>query len=121
MKGRAAEGLAHWRQALRKEPDNLQALNATAWLLSTSADASLRNGSEAVSLAEHAVRITSGREPAILGTLAAAYAESGDFDKAVETERHAADLATQQGNTRLAEALEGRLAKFQAKTPIRQR
>jgi tetratricopeptide (TPR) repeat protein len=121
MKGRAAEGLAHWRQALRREPDNLQALNDTAWLLSTSSDAALRNGSEAISLAEHAVQITSAREPAILGTLAAAFAESGDFDKAVETERHAADLATQQGNARLAEALEGRLAKFQAKTPIRQR
>ena len=121
MKGRAAEGLAHWRQALRKEPDNLQALNDTAWLLSTSSDAALRNGSEAISLAEHAVQITSGREPAILGTLAAAYAESGDFDKAIETDQRAADLATQQGNARLAEALEGRLAKFQAKTPIRQR
>ena len=121
MKGRAAEGLAHWRQALRKEPDNLQALNDTAWLLSTSSDAALRNGSEAISLAEHAVQITSAREPAILGTLAAAFAESGDFDKAIETDQRAADLATQQGNARLAEALEGRLAKFQAKTPIRQR
>jgi tetratricopeptide (TPR) repeat protein len=121
MKGRPADGLSHWRQALRKEPDNLQALNDTAWLLSTSSDASLRNGSEAVSLAGHAVQITSGREPAILGTLAASYAESGDFDKAIETEQHAADLATQQGNTRLAATLSDRLMLFQAKTPIRQR
>jgi hypothetical protein len=67
------------------------------------------------------VQITSGREPAILGTLAASYAESGDFDKAIETEQHAADLATQQGNTRLAATLSDRLMLFQAKTPIRQR
>jgi cytochrome c-type biogenesis protein CcmH/NrfG len=35
MKGRRAEGLAHWRQALRKEPDNVQVLNETAWVLAT--------------------------------------------------------------------------------------
>jgi len=121
MKGRGAEGLAHWRLALRKEPDNLQALNDAAWLLATSSDAALRNGSEAVSLAEHAVQLTSGHEPALLGTLAAAYAEAGEFDKAVELEQRATDLAAQQGNTRLAATLEGRLALFQAKTPIRQR
>jgi len=121
MKGQGAEGLAHWRQALRKDPDNLQALNDAAWLLATSSDASLRNGSEAVSMAGHAVQLTSGREPALLGTLAAAYAEAGEFDKAVELEQRATDLATQQGNTRLAATLGGRLALFQAKTPIRQR
>jgi tetratricopeptide (TPR) repeat protein len=121
MKGQGVEGLAHWRQALRKDPDNLQVLNNTAWLLATSADAALRNGSEAIPLAERAVQLTSGHEPALLGTLAAAYAEAGEFNKAVELEQRATDLATQQGKTRLAATLGGRLAQFQAKAPIRQR
>ena len=67
-----------------------------------------------------AVELTSGREPALLGTLAAAYAEAGRFDKAVELEKRAADLATQQGNAPLAGILRSRLTQLQAKTPIRQ-
>jgi tetratricopeptide (TPR) repeat protein len=120
MKGRRAEGLAHWRQALRKEPDNVQVLNETAWVLATAPEAALRNGSEAVSLAEHAVELTSEREPVVLGTLAAAYAEIGRYDQAIETEQRAADLAARQGNAPLAASLKQRLALFERKTPIRQ-
>ena len=119
-KGQGAKALAQWRQALRKEPDNLQVLNDTAWVLATSSDAALRNGAEAATLAAHAVQLTSGNEPAILATLAAAYAETGRFDKAVELEQRATDLATQQGNASLAATLRARLAPLRAKTPIRQ-
>ena len=121
MTGRGNEGLAHWREILREEPDNIQVLNEAAWVLATSASATLRNGRESVALAEHAAQLTSGRAPEILGTLAAAYAESGDFAKAIETEQRAAEAATQSGNPRLAASLNGSLALFQAKTPIRQR
>jgi tetratricopeptide (TPR) repeat protein len=121
MNGRGADGIEHWRQAIKREPDNVKWLNDTAWLLATSADAALRNGREAISLAEHAVELTSSREPALLGTLAAAYAEAGDFDKAQEVEHRAAGLAKQQGNDHLAAMLGGRLALLEAKTPIRQR
>jgi tetratricopeptide (TPR) repeat protein/Tol biopolymer transport system component len=119
-KGQRDQALAHWRQALRQAPDNLRLLNDAAWALATCADAALRNGNEAVTLAEHAVELTSGREPALLGTLAAAYAEAGRFDKAVELEKRATDLATQQGNAPLAATLRAQLTQLQAKTPIRQ-
>jgi hypothetical protein len=89
-------------------------------VLATSSDAALRNGAEAATLAAHAVQLTSGNEPAILATLAAAYAETGRFDKAVELEQRATDLATQQGNASLAATLRARLAPLRAKTPIRQ-
>ena len=95
--------------------------NDTAWLLATSTDPALRNGSEAIPLAQQAVQLTSGRAPELIGTLAAAYAEAGDFAKAIESEQHAIDLATQQGNTRLAATLGARMTQLQAKTPIRQR
>jgi tetratricopeptide (TPR) repeat protein len=120
MKGRRAEGLTHWRKALLKEPDNVQVLNETAWVLATAPETSLRNGSEAVSLAEHAVQLTSAREPVVLGTLAAAYAETGRYDQAIETGQRAADLAARQGNAPLAASLNQRLALFEQKTPIRQ-
>jgi tetratricopeptide (TPR) repeat protein len=120
MSGRGTEGLAYWKQALRKDPDNLQVLNDFAWVLATSHDETLRNGNAALPLAEHAVELTSAREPAILGTLAAVYAETGSFEKAIELEQRATKLAMQQGNARLAQSLNERLALFQNKTPIRQ-
>jgi tetratricopeptide (TPR) repeat protein len=119
-KGEGAKALAQWRQVLRKASDNFQVLNDTAWLLATSADSALRNGAEAVTLATRAVQLTSGAEPTILATLAAAYAETGGFDKAVEAEQRAADIATRQGNASLAAALRARLAPLRAKTPIRE-
>jgi tetratricopeptide (TPR) repeat protein len=121
MKGRAAEGLAQWRQVLKEEPDNLRVLNDAAWLLATWPDVSIRNGKEAVKLGEYAVQITSAKESSILGTLAAAYAETGDFDKAIEAEKLATDLAKQQGKTEIAAALQRRMALFQAHKPIREK
>jgi protein O-GlcNAc transferase len=120
MTGKGEEGLVYWRQALSKDPDNLQVLNDTAWVLATSSQAALRNGNAALPLAEHAVQLTSAREPAILGTLAAVYAETGHFDKAVELEQRASQLATEQGKSALAQSLDSRLALYQDKTPIRQ-
>jgi tetratricopeptide (TPR) repeat protein len=120
MSGQAREGLAQWHDALRKEPDNLQLLNDTAWMLATARDASLRNGAEALTLAQHAVQLSGSRQPEFLATLAASYAETGQFAQALEAEQHAADLAAQQGNAALAQVLTGRLALLQANTPIRQ-
>lgn len=70
IEGQTAQALAQWRQALRQDPDNLRVLNDLAWVLATSADAALRNGAEAVTLAGHAVDLTSGHEPAPLATQA---------------------------------------------------
>jgi tetratricopeptide (TPR) repeat protein len=120
LSGKGVEGLAYWKQALSKKPDDLHVLNDMALILATSPDAALRNGNAALPLAEHAVQLTSSREPAILGTLAAAYAETGDFDKAIEIEKRATELATQQGNSALAQTLNERLALYQDKTPVRQ-
>ena len=117
---RSVEGLAYWRQALSKDPDNLQVLNDFAWVLATSHDETLRNGNVALPLAEHAVALTSAREPALLGTLAAVYAENGRFDKAIELELQAVELATQQGNSTLAASLRTRLGLYRDKTPTRQ-
>jgi tetratricopeptide (TPR) repeat protein len=120
LTGRVEDGLDHWKQALRNQPDSLQVLNDMAWVLATSRDDSLRNGEEALPLARHAAQLTSEQEPAILGTLSAVYAEMGQFDKAIELGQRAADLATQQSKTALAQNLTERLALFRSKTPIRQ-
>lgn len=120
IKGREADALAQWRQALRQEPENLRALNDTAWLLATSSDSSIRNGTEAMRLAEDAAELTQNRVPSILGTLAAACAEHGDFDRAVKTQLKAIELAEERGDTKLESQLRARLLLLQAKQPIRQ-
>ena len=51
-------------------------------MMATDPDPSVRNGSEAVRLAERAVQLTGAREPTLLDTLAAAYAEAGRFQEA---------------------------------------
>ena len=121
MKGEKQQALEQWRLALKTEPDNLKLLNDAAWVMATSSDDSLRNGLEAIVLAGHAVELTQKRDPMLLGTLAAAEAEAGEFDKAVAAQKTAIDLANQQGNARLATMLQGRLALLDGKTPIRER
>ena len=118
--GRISEALAYWRRGLRTEPDTLPVLNQVAWLLATCPKASDRNGAEAVELAGRAVQLSNGRDPAVLYTLAAAYAEVGRFPEAAQTARRAVALATQQNRQPLVEALKAALALYEAKTPFRE-
>jgi protein O-mannosyl-transferase len=109
QQGDTAAAIAQWREAVRLLPNNLSSLNQLAWLLATSPDPSLRNGAEAVALAERAVQRGGAREPAVLGTLAAAYAEAGQPAKAAETAQRALALATAQGNAAMANILRARI------------
>ncbi len=118
--GKIAEAVVQWREAVRLQPNQIALVNNLAWLLATCPEASVRNGAEAVELARRAVQLSGGREPAILGTLAAAYAETGRFAEAVATANRALDLATHQHNQTLADGLRARLALYKAGKPFRQ-
>jgi tetratricopeptide (TPR) repeat protein len=119
MQGRVADAVAEWRKAIGFQPDNVLALNRLAQVLASSSQASLRNGPEAVELAERAVRLAGGEEPALLDTLAAAYAEAGRFPEAVETAHRALDAATAHNDRRLAEEVRARIALYEARAPFR--
>ncbi len=67
--------------------------NGRAWLLATCPEASIRNGRQAIEDAQRASELSAWKDPNILDTLAAAYAEAGDFAKAVEWQNKAVDLA----------------------------
>jgi tetratricopeptide (TPR) repeat protein len=120
LKGRAEEALDQWRMVLRIDPSHVAALNEMAWVLATSPEAMVRDGAQAVQLAEQAARLSGGRDPAILDTLAAAYAEAGRFQEAVDITNRVLAFARQQKNQRLSEALQARLALYQAHTPFRE-
>jgi tetratricopeptide (TPR) repeat protein len=95
-------------------------LNNTAWMLATDPNSSVRNGAEAVDLAQRALKLSDGRQPAVLGTLAAAYAEAGKFHEAAETAQRALDLATRQNKPALTDAIRAAIAHYQAKRPFRE-
>jgi len=118
-KGRVRDAMAEYTKALQISPENLAALSNLAWLLATSADSSLRNGFEAVRLAERADSASSrsDKHPTVLRILAAAYAEAGQFAEAKETAQHALEAANIQGNTTLADALQGELALYDLGLP----
>jgi tetratricopeptide (TPR) repeat protein len=92
--GQVSDGLAHFRRALEIAPASDVALNAYAWVLATNPDAAARNGLEAVKLAEKASQLTGGKNPEVLRTLAASYAEAGRFPEAMETAQRALRLTT---------------------------
>ncbi|MGA3284672.1 MAG: tetratricopeptide repeat protein [Verrucomicrobiota bacterium] len=100
--GRTREAVAQYREALRLNPNLTGALNNLAWVLAASPDDELRNGPEAVRLAERACELTHYGAPFFIGTLAAAYAESGRFPEAVTTAEKAEQLATSAGLTAMA-------------------
>jgi tetratricopeptide (TPR) repeat protein len=120
QEGDSRGAAAQWREALRLQPDDVAVLNRLAWLLATHPDGAVRNGAEAIGLARRAARLSGGRDPAILDTLAAAYAEAGRFPEAVETAQQALSLAAAAGNWPLADALRSRLGLYGTGSAFRQ-
>jgi protein O-mannosyl-transferase len=116
-KGRIAEGIGQYREALTLSPENVAAQSNLAWLLATSPDSSLRNGPEAVLLAEHASRSSGGKRPLVLRILAAAYAEAGRFSEARATAHQALQAADDQGNSALSDFLRQEIALYESGQP----
>lgn len=118
--GKEQEAITHYEMALKIAPRSLAALNNLAWLFATSADETIRNGAKAMALAEQAVRLSGGANPFFLHKLAAAYAESGNFSKALQTAERALQLANDQGNSALAHELERDIALYRTNAPLRE-
>jgi len=117
---RFAEAAHHYEAVLRLAPDHIRAMNDLAWLLATCPDAAIRNGPEAVRLADEANRRVNYTQPLLLDTLAAAYAEAGDFDRAVAAARRAVKLARAHNQSQLADEYEARLRLYRARQAYRQ-
>lgn len=107
--GQLNEAVQCNRRALDLDPTNAEALNSLAWILATASDPDLRDTPGAVQLALEAAKLTQGRQPVVIGTLAAAFAENGAFAKALTTARMARDLARLTGQNDLAARNEERM------------
>jgi tetratricopeptide (TPR) repeat protein len=114
LRGNIHQAIELYKMALKVKPDYVEAHNNLAWLLATGPDASLRSGSEAIAHARRAEQLCGGRQPVVLDTLAAAYAEAGRFPEASATARRALALATQEKDAAAAGKLRRRLALYEA-------
>ena len=103
-------------QATRVDPTYGGAFNSLGWLRATFPDAKYRDGKQAVEYATKACELANWKNGDWLGTLAAAYAEFGDFDKAVEWQEKAIELAGPED----VEGLREQLGHYQAGKPYRQ-
>ena len=119
IQGKPSDALHHLRLALDGEPDRVSVLVLAASLMATSSDAGVRNGPEAVILAQRALELTQGSDTSVLDTLSAAYAESGRYDQAQLTVDQAIALAEKQGDTDLLARLKAHRAKYEASKPLR--
>jgi len=119
-KGQAAEAIQHYQKALEISPQSISALTNLAWLLATCSNASFRNGTKAIELAREADQLSGGSNTLVLRALAAAYAESGQFGKAIEIARAAMQLARTQGDNSLAGAFQQEIALYELALPYRE-
>ena len=120
QQNRAKEAVSYYHQAVGLLDDQPLVLNNVAWLLATHQDPQLRDGAEALRLAVKACELTNYKVPSLLDTLAAAYAETGQFANAVKTVKKAIKLAQGAGQKELAQDIQPRLELYKAKRPYRQ-
>ena len=118
-KGQLNEAIAQFEAALRLDPNQVATLANLAWVFAASADPSARNGSRAVELAQQADRLSQGRSPEVLRTLAAAYAEAGRFPEAMATAGRALELPAIKANAAATEAFQAQMKLYAARTPFR--
>lgn len=115
--GQMASALSDLREAIRIAPKDYSTHDNLAWFLATCPDERLRNGTEAVSAAKRACDLSHWQKSDCVDTLAAAYAEAGEFDQAVKYEKQAINDSSIAPKER--EEREERLALFQQRKPYR--
>jgi hypothetical protein len=102
------------------QPQSPELLNNLAWILATCPEANVRDGAEAVRLAERACELTRFKRTLMIGTLAAAYAEAGRFADAASTAEKACALAAKSGNEALVGKNQELLHLYRAGRPYRE-
>jgi tetratricopeptide (TPR) repeat protein len=108
--------IADYNQALEIDPQFIQAYGNLAWLQATCPDARFRDGPKAFENANRAYQLSGGKDAAYIDTLAGAYAENGDFEKAKQWQAKAIDLLTDEKEKA---AFRSRLRLYEQEKPYR--
>ena len=120
--GAMRDAAENFHRVLEVWPNFVPALLNLARIRAADPDPQMRNGSQAIVLAEKACRLTPPADPLhvdALDVLAMAYAETGQFEAAIQTGDQAAALARQIGQPALAEHISGHAATYRKHQPVR--
>jgi Flp pilus assembly protein TadD len=117
-RGEVEGALAQYAEAVRLAPDDAEVHNERAMIWAAYPEAKYRDGRRAVEAATRASELTGWKDPRVLDTLAASYAEAGDVPKAVRWQSEAIGLLA---DPRGKEDLRSRLKLYQAGQPYRGR
>lgn len=115
---RRKEAVVVFLSGLEHEPNNVKLLRELAWIKATSKDAQLRNGPEALRFAKRAVEL-SPDDADFHQVLAAAYAENRQFKNAIDSARHALQLAEANNNQGLSSLIRQCIPAYENNQPIR--
>jgi tetratricopeptide (TPR) repeat protein len=122
--GNQQAATADYKKALEyldsKDEERSGLLNNLAWILATSTEDDLRDGALSITLGKEACELTDYKEVHILSTLAAGYAESGDFEEAIKWSSKAVELGAKQSHDQL-EQLENELKSYREGKPWREK
>ncbi|MDA1214947.1 MAG: tetratricopeptide repeat protein [Planctomycetota bacterium] len=119
--GEEAKSLEYDRKVYALNPRRVDALERIAWSLATSSDDNIRDAVQALELATRLNRLHREKSPKALDTLAAAYAEAGNFSEALEVSAKAHDIARRAKNEKLLKEIVKRQQLYQAGKPFRQK
>lgn len=114
QKDQPIEAAAHYREVMRLRPDWWAPVLRLAWLRATHPDERVRDGAEALQLAEQAGALMPRRSPRLLATLAAAHGSVGEFGRAIEAAESALQMAEVAGDARSAAYIREQLQSYRA-------
>lgn len=118
--GRKGEAIENFRIGHDNAPDDMRYMYQLGWLLAVSKENNLRNGKEALQLAEIVCKYSDYNNAGALDLLAAAHAENKQFDKALDFALQAYQLALREGNKKLAAEIKKRSTLYRNNTAYRE-
>ena len=121
-RGEYHQAVGYFHQSLEIQPDRSHVARNLTWLLAACRDATVRSAEEAVRWGERNVEMTERKDPTILDSLAAAYAEAGRWDEAMTTAREAIAVASSSGNSgqaMLISRISSRVQLYEKRQPYR--
>ena len=113
------KAISDYQRAIEIKSNYAPPYNALAWLLATSSKQAVRNGKSALAYARKAAELTNRQDPAVLDTLAAAYAEAGNFREAIKWQRKA--LTFPEFDMSEGEGARKRLKLYTGRKPYREK
>jgi tetratricopeptide (TPR) repeat protein len=117
--GQYSNAVVTLQQAILFDSEDAWGYNQLAWMEATCSDSSVRNGQAAVTAATKACELTEWKNWQFIDTLAAAYAEAGDFKRAIQYQERA--LHTGHPTDSEQKAMRGRLSLYRESRPYREK